>query len=541
MTPPRSRLEPSIFSMPWKTVFHGMENEGLFFPRRGKRRLVFSTLWKHVFHAVEIAGAAGVLATLASCANLPAAGEGAGPAWRQAEAETGPPPPSPPPEGYAWDDLARRAADRSGETRARRLEADALRHQIHAATAWPMPQVRLSASQGDADDTRHDPLPRSAASRTSDAYGVGLRIPLPHPFTMSALRRSGTAAAHVREAEARESAASAFFETRALCLEAAFLADEIVLLEKASAIRDRIRDIRRRQAEAGLADAMELIQSVARAASAREDLREKQADHRRLLRAIARRTGVPVSDLHLRGPAAEAVPDIAAWSPQSLLRQAQARRPEFARLHYEAEAAAHDFRAARASAIPWFDHIEGVYREEATRITTRGDGLPPQDRTDRDAAEWQLRVALSLPLWGGRRDLMRAAELRRAAAEVRLRELRTNLGDELAALHAEALCALAEADRMNAEHPQVLRLMESRLAGLADEPAVRQEELLATREAVVAYALVRLRAERRARRLLTVIEALVGGLLHDSEPSLGHPVPSGAPLLMESPDAFVYE
>lgn len=439
--------------------------------------------------------------------------------------------PPPPAEGYAWDDLARRAADRSGEAEALLLEALAERHQAAVDTAWRDPQLRLGIHRGELEEetagrlaTTTDPWlpaappepelrPREWETRDTSGYEAGLRVYVENPFVNQWLRKRGAATAQAKEAESQEAAYAVYCEVRGLCLEAAALRAEIDLLGQIAALRTQARDIRSRQAAAGVAHAFDLIGAVTRVAAIRSDLREKEAEHRRILRQIAILADVPAEQIRLRPPAAETLPDAAAWEPEALAGLALARRPDLARREREQAAAAHGVRAAQAGLLPWFDYVEGTYEGESAQAEAYEDYTTGFDQTDRETTEWQLRFAVNIPIFGWDGKEVRLTRAQLAAAAARTGSLRAQIRAEVSGVHGDYLRACADRDRLAAESRQVQAVMTAKIDALAREPSVPPEDLLAAREDVVAYARVLLQADRECLRLAQWLETVTGGPL----------------------------
>lgn len=439
--------------------------------------------------------------------------------------------PAPSAEGYAWDDLARRAADRSGEAEALLLEALAERHQTAVDTAWRDPQLRFGLHRGELEEetpgrlaTTTDPglpaalpvpelRPREWETRDSDGYEAGLRFYVENPFVNQWLRKRGAATAQAKEAEAQEAAYALYCEVRALCLEAAALHAEIDLLGQIVDLRTQVRDIRSRQAAAGVAHALDLVGAVARAAAIRTDLREKEAEHRRILRQIAILADVPAEQIRLQPPAAAALPDAAAWGPEALADLALARRPDLARREREQAAAAHGVRAAQAGLLPWFDYVEGTYAGESAQAEAFEDYTTGFDQTDRETTEWQLRFAVNIPVFGWDGKEVRLSRAQLAAAAARTGSLRAQIRAEVAGVREDYLRACAERARLADESRQVQAVMAAKIAALARETSVPPEDLLAAREDVVAYTRVLLQADRECLRLAQWLETVAGGPL----------------------------
>ncbi len=431
--------------------------------------------------------------------------------------------------GYDWNALAMRAATRSGEAQALLLETQAERRQAAVDTAWREPQLRLGAAQGEADEetegrlaVRTDPAsartepdlrPREWETIDSDAYEIGVRVYLVSPFVNQWLRRRGEAAALAKEAESREAAYAVYCEVRSLCLEAAILQEEIERLEQVERYRVEIRDIRSRQAAAAVAGALDLIEAVTRVADLRADLRDKKADHRRLVRRIALLAGVPEDRLWLKPAGEEPLPDAAAWTIDELVDLAFSRRPDLARAEQEGAVAAHGLRAAKAGLLPWFDYVEGSYAGDHVQGSAYEEYTTGYDARERDSSEWQVRFAVNVPVfdWDGKE--VRLARARQAVADARLGDLRDRIRAELDAVREDYLRACVERERIVAENRQVGALMEAKIDALAEEPSVPPEDILAAREEAARYGRIRMRAEHECRRLAQELEALAGGPL----------------------------
>jgi outer membrane protein TolC len=456
--------------------------------------------------------ACGLLWTTAGCTSLAAPASMAVVGEIPAAEETAPFP-APPREGYAWDELARRAAERSEEAKALQLEALVEQHQVAVDTAWRDPQLRLGSRQGDADKETLGQTPREWETRSSDAYEVGLRIFVGNPFVNTWLRKKGAALAQAKEAASQETAYAVFCEVRSLCLEAATLHEEIGLLEQIATLRTQARDIRSRQAAAGVAGAMDLVQAVTRVAAIRSDLRDKEAEYQQFVRRIAILADVPADQIRLRPPAAEPLPDVAATDVATLADLACARRPDLVRVRQEQAAAQNGVGAAQAGLLPWLDYVEGAYEDENTQASAYQENRTGFGQTDQDSSEWQLRLAVNIPIfdWDGREIRLSRAKL--AAAAARADALRGKIRAEVAGARDDALRARIERDRIAEESQRVLAVMNAKIDELAQAPSIKQEDLLATREDVAAYARILLRADRECRRRGQALESAVGGPL----------------------------
>lgn len=429
--------------------------------------------------------------------------------------------PPPPSTGYDWDILARRAAERSGEAKALWLEAVADRGQIAVDTAWRDPQLQLGSRTGSTDENTYDhrsavpdvTTPYQWENHDSDAYEAGARLYVANPFVNRWLRQRGESAARAKEAASQEASYAAYCEVRSLCLEAAALRAEIDVLAEMAQCRKAARDLRTQQAAAGQANALDVIRAVTDFSTLRADIREKINEYRALVRRISMLADVPVSQIRLRAPAAVSLTSGRVPAADVLADLAFARRPDLAQAKHAKDVAKAGLGAAKADLIPWFDYVEGGYSSEDTRINAYERDLSGYDQTDRDATEWQINLAINVPIFGWDGKEVRVARTRATAAETRLRALLADTRAEIAGVRADYLRACADRDRIVAEARPVQRIMEAKIAEMEQAAGVDQADLLAAREEVAAYRLVSLKAERECLRLEQQLESLVGGPL----------------------------
>ena len=88
-----------------------------------------------------------------------------------------------------------------------------------------------------------------------------------------------------------------------------------------------------------------------------------------------------------------------------------------------------------------------------------------------------------------------------------------DLTSEIARVLTEYRQACAERDRLMEEGGKVQALMAAKIEALAQEAAVSPDELRQTRESVLEYSRVQLRAECECLRLGQYLETLAGGPL----------------------------
>jgi outer membrane protein TolC len=417
-----------------------------------------------------------------------------------------------PPEGFAWDDLARLAAARSTEAAALLLDAEAERRQAAVDTGWRNPRLTAGHHWGDEDEnTRTSSGGAEWGDRSFSGSTLGLRVYTANPFVNRWLRKRGAAAASAVEAEAQEAAYAVFCEVKSLCLEADFARADLDLLGQVRALREQACALRREQAEAGVAGALDLVKAEAGLAALSAELRERQLAHGQLILRIAALCGLPADRVRLRrGDAAPHVHD-EHLSAESLTELAFLRRPDLARALREKDAAAYAVEASRAGQIPWFEFVEAQYETESADSDSFGGSS--FDSSNQDEAEWQLRAAVTVPVFSWMGDELRLSRAKLAAAEARAGGLYDQIRCEIDSLLRAFLGARTEQSRADAERGRILSDLGSRIDALAGEPTVRREDVLAAREDLIQYSRTCMKAERECMRLALDLETASGGPL----------------------------
>lgn len=423
---------------------------------------------------------------------------------------------APPAEGYAWEALARLAAANCSEAKAFMLEAEAERHQTAVDTGWRNPQLRMGNRWGDEDKTSAG-YPSAGMREWNDSsfetYTAGLRVYTSNPFVNRWLRKRGTSSAKAREEESKETAYAVFCEVRSLCLEAETARGEIALLEQMAGFREQARDFRKAQSEAGVADALELIRAETRLAALSSEIREKQTARQQVLRRIAVLTGVPAGQLRLRPPDFERRLRSEYLDGAALTDLAFMRRPDLTRSQYEKEAAEHKVKAAQAGQIPWFEYVEATYADETGSSATYEQDASRHDTSNMNRAEWQVRVAVTLPVFTWLGDEVKLSRTQLAAAKERMTGLYETIRAEVGGVLEDYRSARAERDRLADEYRRLQGALTRRIDALANEPAVKREDVLAAREELTAYQRISMKAERECLRLELYLETVSGGTL----------------------------
>ena len=442
-----------------------------------------------------------------------------------------------PEDGYDWNALARMAAANCGEARALLLEAQAERHKTAVDTGWRNPQFKAGRRWGDMDghtsgrtgmrsypdevDMPSRPFTRYREweKQSYDGNTIGARIYLANPFVNRWLRKQGEASARALEKESAEEAYAIYCEVRMLCLEAELLREEIELLEQVITLRQGLRDVRQEQVTASVTTPLDLIRAETRLAATRFEISGKRMARQQLVRRIAVLAGVPADGLKLR-PKAASRPDAATLDAATLMDLAFMRRPDLARMEQEKEAAEHAVRAARAGQIPWFEYVEGTYQNEKAERDSYETYFTGHDNTTRKETEWQVRVAVTVPIFNWLGDEIKMTRAQLAAAKARVDGQHSVIRAEVEGVLEDYRAASVEWIRLAGEGERLRDAMAERIDALAQEP-IRQDEVLEAREELLAYQRVCLKAERECLFMAQCLETVSGGALtevtHDHE------------------------
>lgn len=478
------------------------------------------------------AGCASVGYDTAAAAPAAASPAAASPAVTNPAVVTAAVTPALPADGFEWNTLARMAAANCSEAKALLLEAQAERYQTAVDTGWRNPQVRMGHHSGNEDEetaarsgmrtypdevgtpSRSFTRNREWGDRSFDGETVGLRVYTANPFVNRWLRKRGAASEKALEKEAEEEAYAVFCEVRTLCLNAELLREETALLEQMAEIRDQLRAVRHEQAEAGVTSPLDLIRAETRVASLRSEIREKQTARQQLVRRIAVLAGICAEQVILRPRSAvsNAVAE-AFLEPSVLTDMAFLRRPDLVRAEREKEAAEHGLKAAKAGQIPWFEYIEGVYEEEDARAYSYEGNFSGRDRTTQNETEWQVRLAVTVPVFNWLGDEIKLTRAQLAAAETRVCGLYEMIRLEVGGVLEDYRAARGERDRLMSERERLCKTMTVRIDALAQEPTVKREEVLAAREELVAYQRICLKAESECLYMAQYLETVSGGPL----------------------------
>ena len=232
-----------------------------------------------------------------------------------------------------------------------------------------------------------------------------------------------------------------------------------------------------------------------------------------MLWRIAVLTGLPVEQLRLRPTDFGRQVRSEYLDGAVLTDMAFMRRPDLTRALQEKEAAEHGVKAAQAGNIPWFEYVEGTYEEEDGTLTSSEPYVSGHDTSSREESEWQVRVAVTLPVFNWLGDEVKLSRARLAAAKARADGLYETIRAEVGGVLADYRAARAERDRLVKDGRRLQEMMNAQIDGLAKEPTVRRDDVLAAREELAAYQKVCLKAERECLRMEQYLETVSGGTL----------------------------
>nr|MBP7637474.1 hypothetical protein [Kiritimatiellia bacterium] len=179
----------------------------------------------------------------------------------------------------------------------------------------------------------------------------------------------------------------------------------------------------------------------------------------------------------------------------------------------EKEVAAHALCAARAGQIPWFEYVEGSFEDAHGDIYSHEEHFTGRDHTTRDETEWQVRVAMSLPVFNWLGDEIRLTRTQLAAAEARVHGQYERVRSEVGGVLDDCRAAQTEWARLDGESVRLHAEMHARIDALAQEPTIKREEVLAAHEELLAFRRVCLKAQREYLFMEQCLETVSGGAL----------------------------
>lgn len=466
------------------------------------------------------------------------------------------------PDGWSWDELARLAGARADKAKVELLKAVAKRQSVEDGLAWKDPQLRLGHTWTDSHNHSWDgnmdlPLPSRPENGDGETWTAGVRFYISNPFVNRQLRRQGDAQVEAREARAQAEAYAVYCEVKSLCLDEEFARREEQFRRDELALVQTIRDVNASRLEQGVSrspvDALKAEIARERTSLQIEDALLARA---RTRSQIAFLTGIPVQELKIRYTPPEPPATNAAYGAV-LVETAFARRPDLARAMAEYEAAQAGVGAAQAANIPWFDFVEGSYAhqsaDEVNWGTEKFNGMryARRGRKSSHDDDWQLRLAMTVPIFTWFGNSVKRSKLVAEAADVRVQALRAAIENEVGTALAAFRVADARFVHLSDDGAAFLAKMERRLEDCAAESAIPPEDVAKARLELLGYRRMRARSEFEWIRGILLLESVSGGALPHLPPvsstqphaltEISAPVPQVRSVPAEAPVSLLEE
>ena len=431
------------------------------------------------------------------------------------------------PATYTWDEIAKRASTKAGKADLYRIKAASRRLKTALDTAWKNPQLRLGYSLDElssdtpshsgwrADGGGYSPYTTRGKWSDQDASSgsVGLRLYFTNPFVTRWMKSQGEAEARGFDARVQEASYAVYSEVKMLCLEADILKQELAFLKEELSLKDQVDQLRKRQAASNVQRSpLNALDAELKHETKRMEIRGKKMAYRQLIREIALLADLPPDQLDLV-PEQFSPPRPETQNTRFLTDLAFLRRPDLQIAESERNAALYSVNKAKAQNIPWFDFAEAGYKgQESTTYGYENDSTT-RDRTTRDRDEWDIRLAISLPIssWTGRALKLSRAEL--AAAETRLQGVYARIRQEVAGVLEDYQESEKEYLRLSRQSDALCQRVEKELNQLEKEGSVMNDEILKSRKELLAYRKIMLKVKREWLRQRLLLESVTGGPL----------------------------
>ncbi len=416
------------------------------------------------------------------------------------------------PEGWSWEELARRAGLRADKAKVELMKAAARRQRVSADLAWKDPQLRLARSWEDSRDRRFGFGPENG---DGDSMTIGMRFYVSNPFVNRQLRRQGDAQVESLEASAKAEAYAVYCEVKSLCLEAEFLRRDASFRREELELIGRIRDENLKRLENGVASSpLDALRAETSRERAILKLSEAEQSLRRTRNQIAFLAGVPEQDLRIRHTPPEPPTTNAAYRA-FLVETAFLRRPDLAGALADFEAARAGVGAAKAAYMPWFDFVEGTYSHQTS---SRDDwdldnGYYRKHAKRSREDDWQIRVALSVPIFTWFGDSVKNSRRVVDFADARVQSLRVAIETEISSAFASYCASDARFVRLSDDGGAFLKKMEVRLAEFSRAAAVQPEDVNKARLEFLDYRRMKTMSEYDWIHAILLLESVSGGPL----------------------------
>ncbi len=387
-----------------------------------------------------------------------------------------------PVDGFSWDELAAIAARRSADSHLTALQIKRSYLQNRLDRAWRDPQLRLNSAQTSEDE--YNPGGNNGHEE-SDSYGASLRFYISNPFVNHWIKQQTGINAGSITAQTDELAYAVYCETRMKCCEAAIIEDKLNQLKQAFEQQKKICVRYKQLQQSGYAVPLKIIKAELKSARTEQQIAVREREHRNALFQIAVLTALPIDKIQVRSIDQQVIPEPAAYHADDLIISAVNLRPDLEKIRCEIALAKSGYEIAKARQIPWFEFLEGGYRNRNKDSTTYRATAP--DYSDSDQDEWSLRVAIGLPIfsWAGHET---------ALARTTLNEVERRESLAFIAIHNEIKNALenyteacVSRTKMETNVNERMRTFQSAIKELDSSKTVVETEIMETEEQLNAY------------------------------------------------------
>lgn len=418
---------------------------------------------------------------------------------------------------WTWDELARRAGERTDKAMVQAIRARTKRAELDADLAWKDPQLRLGHTW---EDSRERASGEPHANGDGGTYTLGARFYIANPFVNRYVRQSGEAQIEALEARAKTEQYAVYCEVKSLCLEEERLRREQVRRTEASELWERVRlCLERRMAEGVVKSPLDALHAEVAREKALAQADEAALARRQVRRQIAFYTGLSERQLKIRYTPPEP-PTTNRTFAATLEAVALARRPDLVGARAELAAARADTGLAKAAYVPWVDFVEGIYAHDSSKEegwSTPNDVLTRGHKRGR-SDDWQVRVAVNVPIftWFGgsvsaRRDL-------EEAHDARVQGLAEAVRGEIDGALDDYRTADARFARLSEQGGAFLKRMQARLDEFAGTSAVKPDDICRTQLELLDYRRFKDEAEYDWVARILLLETVSGGPLpYDAE------------------------
>ena len=413
------------------------------------------------------------------------------------------------------------AALRCDESRILLLRAAAKRRSVAADLSWRDPQLRIGHSWE--DDLGHARDYTSRETKTGEGHSdtITLRMNISNPFVNRWVRRHGDAEVGMLEASASEAAYALACEVRSLCLDYEQAGRELELVNAQIALQKQLCELQERMVSAKVAKSpLDAIKAEAQLRGYVAKAETFKSEQRVLLREISAYTGIPAESLKIRTEAKrELPPDSLIVS--DLINAAIRRRPDLMVAAQNCLAADSAVELAKSAGIPWFNFVEGTYKNSESHSHER-DSAYISGWTEHDSArqnEWQIRLGIDLPVFAWMGDTVKAARLASEAARTRYNSVYSKIRIEVEGALEDYRAADYECRRLQSENDDFCERMERRIAEFEqDANGPMQADVIKSRQELLSYRLQCLKLDYARARQRQLLETACGGELGGDDP-----------------------